>query len=79
MTEALRGAVLRTHGKHCIWVQSPNQKWMLLSGFWPSRKEAVKAIVRYGYLEMAPMEALAIIEKQMQDRMLEITNHNVIH
>ena len=83
MTEALpqelRGAVLRTHGKYCIWVQSPKHRWLLLSGFWPTRLTAVKYIAEVGYVEMAWREALPLIEAQMEQRLLDLTDFHRVH
>jgi hypothetical protein len=67
-----RYAALLPHDKKLIlWVQSPNGYWMLLSGHWRVASVARRYARAAGYQLIEQEQALAEIERQMNERAVE--------
>ena len=53
-----------------LWVQSPSGHFMLLSGSWAFAETARMFAVRCGYKIIGTDVGLALVEHQMNDRMM---------
>jgi len=75
----LHACVLPKANKYLLWVQSPNEQWMLLSGYWNTAAGAADYAGNAGYvLDNNRHEVLNQIEAQLALRAGErptITSH----
>lgn len=61
--------VLPKGSRYLLWVQSPNEQWMLLSGAWNTELGAKMFATKAGYqLDPNRHEVLNQIERQMEVR-----------
>jgi len=61
--------VLPKGSRYLLWVQSPNERWMLLSGGWNTAIGAARFAINAGYqLDTDRHAVLDQIERQMEIR-----------
>lgn len=69
MNNHRHACVLPKGGRYLLWVQSPNESWMLLSGAWQTEVGARRFATNAGYkLHADKHEVLAQIERQLNLR-----------